>query len=100
MNSRRHFLKLFGAACVASWNAPISFAEIREARAIIASGALGEVHLCRVTDTGLLAEIQPVLTDCSGFCIAEVDPAADGAIFLGSAATLVVRGGGCVRYSV
>jgi hypothetical protein len=47
---------------------------------------LGEIRYCRVSDEGLLDIVPPG-------CIAEVDPASQGATFLGTTATLFVNRG-------
>ena len=48
---------------------------------------LGEIRFCRVSHDGLVGLVPRG-------CIVEVDPAAEGAAFMGSTATLVVNASG------
>jgi len=71
MTHRRHFLQSIAATLML---APVRF-------------GLGEVKFCRVPHPGWLRIVPPG-------CIAEVDPAAGGATFLGNRATLVISAKG------
>jgi hypothetical protein len=88
---RRQFL---GGLSAAVWLANPSFARaVADARVIIASGAIGPVRFCRAAGPRWLALARQVSGD--GTLIAEVHAAANGAVFLGSSATLVVDRKGC-----
>jgi hypothetical protein len=93
MTARRDFLKAFGAAAVRP--AAKQHAVVEEAREAVRRGVLGRVCFCRVGDPAILVEARSILAPALGDCIIELNPAAEGAAFLGSRATLVISGGAC-----
>lgn len=86
MTARRDFLKLSAAGVIQAGPRHLD-----RARKLVRSGALGRLVFCRVGDAALLAVVERVTSGC----IIEVDPAFQGAAFLGSRATLVIDRAGC-----
>lgn len=90
MTARRDFLKVSTAAVI-----PAGPRHLEQARELVRSGALGRVGFCRIGDPALLAAARAVAGPRISGCIIELDPAFQGAAFLGSHATLVVTRAGC-----
>jgi hypothetical protein len=96
MTARRNFLKAFGAAAVRrSGRLANRPALVEEAREIVRRGVLGRVCFCRVGNPAILAQARSILPAAMRDCIIELNPAAEGAAFLGTRATLVISGGAC-----
>ena len=90
MTARRDFLKVGTAALI-----PAGPRHLEQARELVRSGALGRVGFCRIGDPSLLTAARSVAGLLRSRCIIELDPAFEGAAFLGSHATLVVTSAGC-----
>ena len=68
-------------------------AVLQEARKLVRAGSLGPVLFCRMSHAGLLPFVEFVLD--SRICVAEVSTFTEGAVFVGTRATLAVSRSGC-----
>lgn len=66
---------------------------IAVARKMVRRGDLGVIHFCRIAHPQLHKAVAYILDQAD--CVIGVEPGAEGAAFLGSRGTLVVRGDDC-----
>ena len=101
MTGRRAFLKNAGLGLLAGGNpakAVIDGGVLRRARALVASGQLGRIWLCRIPDARLTRDMEFVL--CSQpVPIFDVDASLEETVLLGSHATLSIGPAGLHLFS-
>lgn len=93
MTSRRDFL--MAAASIGTLGADKKESDGRAVTGLVGAHQmlrrrLGAIHFCRIADPGLRDTASSILDWAD--CVIETEPDAEGMVFLGSRATLVVRG--------
>ena len=93
MTGRRAFLKTTGSGLLA-WRNPANAAEarvevLRNARAVVAAGQLGQVWVCRIPGADHIGDVEFVLGTHPP-PVFDVDASAEQTVLLGSDATLAI----------